>query len=95
MNGTHQVLTYADDIHLMGDDIRIERNADTLLNACKDISLAVNMGTTKYIEVGCHRGMILNEHTRIGSNSYEKVKSFKYLGSALTNQNSIQDEIIF
>ena len=36
MNGTHQVLAYADDVNLIGDDIRtIERNADVLLNACK------------------------------------------------------------
>ena len=27
------------------------------------------------------------------SNSYEKVKTFKYIGSLLTNQNSIQEEI--
>ena len=34
MNGTHQVLAYADDVNLIGDDdIRtIERNADVLLN---------------------------------------------------------------
>ena len=31
MNGTHQVLAYADDVNLIGDDIRtIERNADVL-----------------------------------------------------------------
>ena len=29
----------------------------------------------------------------IGSNSYEKVKTFKYLGSLSTNQNYIQEEI--
>ena len=34
MNGTHQVLTYADDVNLIGEDIRtIERNADVSLNA--------------------------------------------------------------
>ena len=45
MNGTHQVLAYADDVNLTGDDIRtIERNADVLLNACKDIGLTVNIG---------------------------------------------------
>ena len=45
MNGTHQVLAYADDVHLIGDHIRtIERNADVLLNACKDNGLAVNPG---------------------------------------------------
>ena len=42
MNGTHQVLAYADDVNLIGDDIRtIERNADVLLNACEDIRLMV------------------------------------------------------
>jgi hypothetical protein len=37
--------------------------------------------------------MIANEHIRVGSTSNEKVKSIKYLGSLLTNQNSIQDVI--
>ena len=36
MNGTHQELAYADDVNLIGDDIRtIEINADVILNACK------------------------------------------------------------
>ena len=83
MNGTHQVLAYAGDVNLIGDDIRtIERNV--LLNACKDIGLAVNIGKTKYMEIRRHRGMIANAHVKIGSNSYEKVKTFKYLGSLLT-----------
>ena len=43
MNSTHHVLTYPDDANLIGDDIiTIESNADVLLNACKDIGLAVN-----------------------------------------------------
>ena len=45
------------------------------------------------MEVGRHRGMIENAHIKIGSNSYEKVKIFKYLGSLLKNQNYIQEEI--
>ena len=47
------------------------------------------------MEIRRHRGMIANEQIRIGTNSYEKVKTFKYLGSLLTNQNSIQEEIIY
>ena len=35
----------------------IERNADALLNACKDIGLAVNTWKTKYLEIGGHRGV--------------------------------------
>ena len=37
--------------------------------------------------------MIANAHIKIGSNSYEKVKTCKYLASLVTNQNSIQGEI--
>ena len=51
MNSTHQVpLVNADDENLMSDDIRkIEKNTGVLLNACKDIGLAVNTRETKYI----------------------------------------------
>ena len=78
MNGTHQVLAYADDVNLIGDYIRtIKINAVVLLNAFKDIGLAVNTEKTKYMEIGCHRGMIANAYIKIGSNSYEKVKTFK------------------
>ena len=52
MNGTHQALAYTDDVNLIGDDIRtIEGNSDVLLNACKDVGLAVNTGKTKYMEM--------------------------------------------
>ena len=34
-----------------------------LLNACKDIGLAVNIGKTKYVEIGRHRRLIANEST--------------------------------
>ena len=43
------------------------------------------------MEIGRHRGIITN--IKIGSNSYEKVETIKYLGSLLTHQNSIQEEI--
>jgi hypothetical protein len=49
--------------------------ADVLLNACKDIGLAVNIGKTKYMEIGRHRGIVGNEHVSICSNYYEKMKS--------------------
>ena len=66
MNGIHQVLAYVDDVNLIGDEIKtIERNADLLLFVCKDIGLAVNIGKTKYMEIGRHRGMIPNAHIKI------------------------------
>ena len=41
-----------------------------LLDACRDVGLAVNIGKTKYMEIGRHRGVIANAHI----NSYEKEK---------------------
>ena len=69
---------FTDDVNLIGDDIRtIERNADLLLNACKDIGLAVKIGKTKCMEIERHLGMISNEYIKIDSHSYEKVKTFQ------------------
>ena len=42
------------------------------LNAYKGIGLAVNTKKTRYMEIGRQRGMIANEHIRIGDNPYEK-----------------------
>ena len=74
-------MAYADDVNLMGDNIRIiERNADVLLNACKDIGLAVNIGKTKYIKVERNRITMVNGHVTVGR------LQFKYLGYLSTNQ---------
>ena len=41
----------------------------------------------------CHSHRSESKHIRRGNNSYKKVEMFKYLGSLVTNQNSIQGEI--
>ena len=40
-----------------------------------------------------YRGMMENKLNSKDNNSYENVKTFKYLGSLLTNQNVIHKEI--
>ena len=34
------------------------------------------------MKIGRHRDMVADDRIRIGSNSYAKVKTFKYLGSS-------------
>jgi Reverse transcriptase (RNA-dependent DNA polymerase). len=49
MNGTHQVLAYADDVNLTGDDIRtIKRNAD-VIKFLLGYWFRINAGKTKYL----------------------------------------------
>ena len=45
------------------------------------------------MEIGRHRAMMVNEHFAVGSNSYEKVQIFKFLGPLLKNQISVQEEM--
>jgi hypothetical protein len=50
LNGTHQLLVYADDVNLLGDDIEtIKKNTQTLIDAGKEVGLKVNTEKTKYM----------------------------------------------
>jgi hypothetical protein len=42
VNGTHQLLAYADDVNLLGDNIHtIKKNTETLITASKNIGLEI------------------------------------------------------
>jgi hypothetical protein len=48
LNGTHQLLSYADDANLWSDSINtIKDNTETLLEASTDIGLEINAEKTK------------------------------------------------
>jgi hypothetical protein len=56
LNGTHQLLVYADDVNLLDDNIdTIKKNTVTLTDANKEISLEVNSEKSKYMLLSCHR----------------------------------------
>jgi hypothetical protein len=50
LNGTHQLLLYADGVKLLGDNIdTIKKNTQTLIDVSKEPGLEVNTEKTKYI----------------------------------------------
>jgi hypothetical protein len=61
LNGTHQLLSYADDVNLLGDNIdTIKKNMETLIDASKEVGLEINIEKTKY--------MLLSRHQNVGEN---------------------------
>jgi hypothetical protein len=65
LNGTHQLLAYADDRNLLGDNINtIKKNTETFIDASTEVGLEINVEKTKY--------MLLSHHQNVGKKSGHK-----------------------
>jgi hypothetical protein len=80
LNVTHQLLV-------------IKESSETLLEASRDIGLQINAEKTKYMIMSRHPNSGQNQNIRTAKGSFENVATFRYLGTTLTNQNDIHDEI--
>jgi hypothetical protein len=56
LNRTHQLLVYADDVNLLGDNIdAIKKDMKTLSDTSKEVGLEVNTEKTKYMLLSRHQ----------------------------------------
>jgi hypothetical protein len=72
LNGTHQLLVYADDVSLLGDNIDIiKKHIQTLIDTSKEAGLEMFIEKTTY--------MLLSRHHHRGQNHDINVTLFRYL----------------
>jgi hypothetical protein len=64
LNGKHQLLVYAGDLNLLGDNIdTIKTNTETFIDASKEVGLETNVEKTKF--------MLMSRYQNTGQNRYK------------------------
>ena len=94
LNGTHQLLAYADDVNILERSVHsVKKNAETLVATTKEIGLEVNADNIKYMIMSRDQNAGRSHSMKIDNSSIDMVEEFKNLGTTLINKNSIQEEI--
>jgi hypothetical protein len=79
LNGTHQLLAYADDMNLLRVNIETkEKNRETLIVANKEVGLEANVEKAKCVLVSRHQNASQNWVIKIANRSFENVVQFKH-----------------
>jgi hypothetical protein len=78
----------------LGENIdAVQKNTEALLDAGKEVGLEVNSEKTKYMLTSrCMKSGQMHS-IKIANRSFECVAKLKYLGTTLTDQNCMQEEI--
>jgi hypothetical protein len=82
LNGAHQLLAYAFDINVVGENIdTVKKNMEALLYASKEVGLEVNPGKSKHMLMSRNQKVGKKHSIKIANRSFEDVAKFKYLGT--------------
>ena len=94
LNGTHQLLAYADDVNILGGSIHtVKENAEALVAATGEIRLEVSADKTKYMVMSRDQNAGRIQNVRNDNSTFERVEEFKYLGITLINQNLLRKKL--
>jgi hypothetical protein len=84
-NGTQQLLFYAVDVNLLGDNIDTIKKTQTLIDVSKDVVLEVNTEKTMY--------MFLSHHRNAGQTNGLKMWHSSDFGIDYIKSNVVHEEI--
>ena len=75
LNGTHQLLAYADDVNILGGSIHtMKGNAEALVAATREIGLEVSADKTNYVFMSRDQNAGRNHSVRTDNSTFERVK---------------------
>ena len=79
LNGTHQLLAYADDVNILGRGIHTPKeNAEALVAATREAELEVSTDKTKNMVMSRDQNARQNHSERTDNSTFERVEEFKY-----------------
>jgi sorting nexin-29 len=95
LNRTHQLSAYGDDVNTVGENTdTIKKKTEALSGASKEAGLEVNPEKTKYMLMSHSQNIGQKRSIKVENRSFEDVAKFKYLGTTLTDQNCMHEEIM-
>jgi hypothetical protein len=73
LNGSHQLLAYADYVNLSGNKLRtITKNTKFVIDASNEVGLEVSTEKAKYMLMSCHQNAGENWDIKIANKSFEE-----------------------
>jgi len=70
-----------------------KENAETLVVASREIGLEVKADKAKYMVMSRDQNAGRSHNKKTDNSSFERVEDLRYLGTTITNQNYIREEI--
>ena len=80
LNGTRQLVVYADDVNILGGSVHtVKEKAEALIVASKEFGLEVNVGTAKYMVMSGDQKAGRSHSLKTDDSFLEMVEEFKCL----------------
>ena len=90
LNGTHQLLVYTDDVNIVGGSVHTVKGNRSF---GKETGLEANADKTQYMVMSGDQNAGRSHSMKTDNSSIERAEKFEYLGTTLTDQNCIPEEI--